>query len=173
MRSTRQLVLGCLVPCLLLSAPPARAGSDSGERTEVVRRLEKSEQPKAAGMLTIDSKPPAVVRVDDKRIGRTPIVRHELPAGAHRIDLVNKLLGVRRTLRVIIHPGKETKLRVSLYFVGEMVDSALVRSRIGRDDITGPSRIRRGIWSGSDIKRLGQGMFQRENLCRQSPFRHH
>lgn len=48
------------------------------------------------GTLTVTCDPPAVVRVDGKRVGLTPLRRHALRAG--------------RQFQVIVHAGKETNL---------------------------------------------------------------
>ena len=69
---------------------------------------------KGPGIVSIETTPWSQVRIDGRRIGRTPIRHHKLPAGAHRIELNNPVVGLKRTLEVIIHPGKHTRLNVEL-----------------------------------------------------------
>jgi hypothetical protein len=80
----------------------------------VVLLAQQAPKTRAAGTLTIDSTPPATVRVDGRRIGKTPIRRHSLRAGAHLVELSNQVLGAKRELHIVINPGKETRLVVDL-----------------------------------------------------------
>ena len=67
------------------------------------------------GTLTVTCDPPAVVRVDGKRVGLTPLRRYALRSGAHQIELSNATLGAKRQFQVIVHAGKDTKLAVDLH----------------------------------------------------------
>jgi hypothetical protein len=67
------------------------------------------------GTLTVTCDPPAVVRVDGKRVGLTPLRQHALRSGAHQIELSNATLGAKRNFQVIVNPGKDTKLVVDLH----------------------------------------------------------
>jgi len=60
----------------------------------------------APGYFSVDSKPYAVIYIDGKRVGVTPLIRHELAAGKHRVRAVIKS-GKQRSFDVWIEPDKE------------------------------------------------------------------
>ncbi len=95
-RALMLLFVTCLTGAMLLAAQ-----ADGGKA-------------RAPGSLTIQTNPWSHVWVDGRRIGSTPIHRHPLPAGAHRIELHNPVVGQKRNLEVIIQPGKETHLKLDL-----------------------------------------------------------
>jgi serine/threonine protein kinase len=65
----------------------------------------------APGTLRINSRPWAQVFVDGRNIGNTPQMNVSLPAGAHRVMLVNPEFNLRKTLSVNIRPGQvETQI---------------------------------------------------------------
>ncbi len=60
------------------------------------------------GMLEINVRPWARVKVDGVDKGTTPLKKQRLKAGPHRVTLVNKQQGYRRSFTVQIRPGKMT-----------------------------------------------------------------
>lgn len=59
------------------------------------------------GTLSVQSRPAAMVSIDGRELGYTPIVRHSLPPGRYRIDLRNPDFGLDRSYRVVIESGRE------------------------------------------------------------------
>ncbi|MEP6861981.1 MAG: PEGA domain-containing protein [Deltaproteobacteria bacterium] len=104
------------------SAPPkseqlADPGFDSTPAPEAAKPTEKAEKPEkpaavaSGGTLMISSKPPCEIEIDGKSTGlRTPQRAMPLPAGAHKVTLVNSDANVNKTLMVQINPGQSTKL---------------------------------------------------------------
>jgi hypothetical protein len=70
-------------------------------------RRETTGQP---GFLTIDTDPWTEVLLNGKKLGITPLVSLRLPSGAHELDLRNPEFGLRKKVRVLIHPGGTTRL---------------------------------------------------------------
>jgi eukaryotic-like serine/threonine-protein kinase len=69
--------------------------------------------PKPPGALSLRSSGPWFdVYLGSEKIGTTPLVRRELPAGTHRLRLVNPTLGVEKKLEVTIAPGEELQRTV-------------------------------------------------------------
>jgi hypothetical protein len=66
------------------------------------------------GTLQINSTPWSQVIVDGRVIGNTPQMSIQLPAGSHRVELVNDQFNVRETLTVQITPGETTRRIVRL-----------------------------------------------------------
>jgi len=65
----------------------------------------------STGTLMLSSKPPCDILVDGKATGlSTPQRAMELPAGAHKITLVNEGAGIHKTVMVQINAGQPTKL---------------------------------------------------------------
>jgi len=63
------------------------------------------------GTLRINSRPWSEVHVDGRSVGHTPQMNSRLPAGRHKVMLVNPEFGVRKTLDVTIEAGKtETQI---------------------------------------------------------------
>ncbi len=56
--------------------------------------------------LTLNTLPWSRVRIDGKAAGNTPLLKHSLRAGAHRIDLLAPDGAVRKTLRVTLPAGE-------------------------------------------------------------------
>jgi len=63
------------------------------------------------GTLRINSRPWARVIVDGKDVGTTPQLGLQLPAGKHRVKLVNEPMAMSKTIRVSIAPG-ETQTQI-------------------------------------------------------------
>jgi len=64
--------------------------------------------------LRLDSVPWSEVYLGRKKLGITPLLGIRLPAGRHRLTLVNPASGKRRTITVIIRPSKTTKMFLKL-----------------------------------------------------------
>ena len=95
---------------------PPHASEDStrsGERSQ--RRPQREARPPAEpGTLNLLAVPRAEVFRGPRRLGTTPLVDFELPAGAHRLVL-RELGGSRqRVVRIEIRPGQRTAMSVRL-----------------------------------------------------------
>ncbi len=71
-------------------------------------------EPRGVGRLSVNSEPWSDVYVDGKLIQSTPLVGHQLPAGPHRVLLLNPKRHLRSERRVTIEPDRETQLSVEL-----------------------------------------------------------
>ncbi len=97
-------------------APSARAADDE----ETSRAEPAVAEPVSApvrvpmGLLTLDTVPWTEVYLDRKRVGETPVVEHRLPAGTHRLRLVNPNRGIDRTVQVKVRGNETTRLRLQL-----------------------------------------------------------
>lgn len=85
---------------------------------EPVKRKRKRRERKSTtvsedgeGYLTIDAVPYADIYVDGRKLGVTPLVRVELPAGEHKVKAVSSAGEKRMTLR--IEKDKTTKRRIT------------------------------------------------------------
>ena len=89
----------------------ATAPSDTAR--EPTPTPQPADAPRAAGSLTVDSKPFARIFIDGKqragKEGETPVFRIALPAGHHKIRLVLED-GRERTLEVDVQPGADVNL---------------------------------------------------------------
>ncbi|MGN6108885.1 MAG: protein kinase domain-containing protein [Kofleriaceae bacterium] len=106
-------------------APPIDAGApvvaatlpDSHPRKVEPRvRVASTAEPKSArpagppGYITIDAKPYAVIFIDGKRHGETPLVQLKLPPGKHVVRAVSRS-GASRTFSISIESGKVAPTR--------------------------------------------------------------
>ncbi|WNG57699.1 protein kinase [Archangium gephyra] len=66
------------------------------------------------GTVEFRIRPYAIVWVDDKLIGQTPLTPLELPAGKHTVLLINQEMGKRVTLRIEVQAGKPYILKHNL-----------------------------------------------------------
>jgi hypothetical protein len=91
------------------SAPaPTKAAAAPAERAE---RPEKPAAGAAKGTLMISTKPPCEIVIDGKSTGlTTPQRAIPLPAGAHKVTLVNSGANINKTLMVQINADQPTKL---------------------------------------------------------------
>jgi serine/threonine-protein kinase len=64
--------------------------------------------PRAPGNLSLNTNPYTVVYLDKKKLGPTPLINEELPAGSHRLTLRNPELGISTSLWVKIASKKVT-----------------------------------------------------------------
>jgi serine/threonine-protein kinase len=77
---------------------------------EPSRRPPAKKREAQPGFLTIDTEPWTEVYLGGKKLGITPLEAVRLPRGAHELELRNSEFGLRRRVRVVIHPGAVTRL---------------------------------------------------------------
>lgn len=65
-----------------------------------------------SGFLSVNTIPWAAVEVDGRSVGNTPVLRHELRAGDHRVTLIVQAWNIRQTRRVVIRPGETATVTV-------------------------------------------------------------
>jgi serine/threonine-protein kinase len=68
----------------------------------------------AAGKLNLNTKPWSEVSLGGRKLGITPLLGIELPAGQHDLLCVNPGRGISKTIRVTIEPGETTSLSLKL-----------------------------------------------------------
>ena len=83
--------------------PPTRSGPSK-----------RRPRTKGTGELVLRIRPYADVHIDGRRRGLTPMPPIKLPAGRHRVRLVNDSLGRSVIRNVNIEPGKRTTLSVNM-----------------------------------------------------------
>ena len=75
------------------------------------RAVERNLQP---GFLTISTEPWTKVSVDGEPIGSTPINKKRLAPGSHNLVLVNEGASINVSRAIVIRPGENTKVQLSL-----------------------------------------------------------
>ena len=70
--------------------------------------------PAARGQLNLNTKPWSEVSLGGRKLGITPLLGIELPAGQHDLLCVNPGRGISKTIRVTIEPGETTSLSLKL-----------------------------------------------------------
>ena len=65
---------------------------------------------RAKGLLRLDTRPWTTVYLGRRKLGITPLLDIKLPAGRHKLRLVNKEAGKKTSIWVVIRPGKTTSL---------------------------------------------------------------
>jgi len=73
---------------------------------DTTRKRTKNPPVVGKGTLRINTRPWSQVFVDGRLRGNTPQMNIQLPAGKHRVKLVNPQFGLRKTITVTIQPGK-------------------------------------------------------------------
>jgi serine/threonine protein kinase len=68
----------------------------------------------AKGWVSINVRPWAEITIDGKKLGYTPLKRHALPAGTHKVVLRNPKLGAEKRLSVTVEEGKESTILLDL-----------------------------------------------------------
>lgn len=63
------------------------------------------------GFLSVATHPWTEVLVDEVAVGTTPLFRHPLPAGKHRIQFINAELGVERAEEIVLEQAELRKLK--------------------------------------------------------------
>lgn len=97
---------------------------------------------KARGVLVVNSKPATDVFLKDKRLGKTPD-KFKLPQGKHKIRLVNKDIGLDRTLRVTVEAPPEITTvyevfktgRLKLKFITDNFYTLIINGKVYKGDI--------------------------------------
>ncbi|MBA3394838.1 MAG: hypothetical protein H0T89_19480, partial [Deltaproteobacteria bacterium] len=88
------------------ASKPERSGRDAADGA-----IAKPAKPSGEGVLMVSSKPPCEIVIDGKPTGlTTPQRAITLPAGAHKVTLVNATAGIKKTIAVKITPDQPTKL---------------------------------------------------------------
>jgi hypothetical protein len=64
------------------------------------------------GFLSVNTLPWAAVEVDGRSVGNTPVLRHELRAGDHRVTLIVQAWNIRQTRRVVIRAGETATVTI-------------------------------------------------------------
>jgi hypothetical protein len=79
-------------------------------RRRVVVRPPPMRRRAAAGIgyLRIGSKPWTKVYIDGRHYGTTPLLKVKLPAGKHRVVMLNNQAGIRKTIYITIRKGATT-----------------------------------------------------------------
>ncbi|MDB4973202.1 MAG: serine/threonine protein kinase [Myxococcaceae bacterium] len=101
-------------PALASSEPPrsrpsAAPATDADEAP--VRAKETSGSAGGPGTLRINSRPWSQVTIDGRQVGNTPQMNVSLPAGTHKVTLVNPEFNLRKNLTINIKPGQtETQI---------------------------------------------------------------
>ena len=83
------------------NSPPPEAEPSGGSREP---------QAEGPGYLFVNTRPWTKVYVDDRFIRNTPLLRHELPAGQHRLKLVNEDFNINETIAVRVVSGEKTAI---------------------------------------------------------------
>jgi HSP20 family molecular chaperone IbpA len=118
-----------VAPALATSEPPrsARAAAPSSSSSSDSEPSSRAEEPRASssssskesssdgaggqGTLRINSRPWSQVTIDGRAIGNTPQMNVALPAGNHRVTLVNPEFNLKKNLTITIKPGQtETQI---------------------------------------------------------------
>jgi hypothetical protein len=66
------------------------------------------------GMLTIDTKPWTEIYLGERKLGITPLLDVEIPAGRHKLKIINKGRGINETLDVVVKAGEKTTVKKTL-----------------------------------------------------------
>ncbi len=74
----------------------------------------KPPPPKGKGKLLFNTTPWTEVYLGKKRLGMTPLRKIELPAGRHKLTLINKSRKIKKTVVVVIKPNEVTKKLMNL-----------------------------------------------------------
>ncbi len=98
---------------------PMVARSKSSDDSSAPRRVEPRQpprkpdrQPEGEGTLTIDSRPWATIYIDGKKLGATPIFKHTLRAGRHKVKAVSES-GQTRTFTIEVQPDRDLSRRLT------------------------------------------------------------
>ncbi len=77
-----------------------------------VKQAALTKRPKAkTGRLTFDTKPWTEVYMGKRKLGITPLLKIELPAGLHELTLVNQGRGIHQKIKVTVTEGKLATVR--------------------------------------------------------------
>jgi hypothetical protein len=108
-------------PARTAPAPGIDAAQNRTQRSAAREPLAGSASPghaaapaAAAGYLTLDTTPWSTVTLAGTSLGQTPLVKVELPAGQHLLELANEELGISTSMLVEITSGATTVRRIGL-----------------------------------------------------------
>lgn len=145
----------------LLTTDPSQgdASERSGTQTGSSGKGDKERDPKendkpktkARGVLVVNSKPATEVFLKDKRLGKTPD-KFKLPQGKHKIRLINKDVGLDRTLRVTVEAPPEITTvyevfktgRLKLKFITDNFYTLIINGKVYQGDIRKPVELVEG-----------------------------
>ena len=96
------------------AAPPPPEEPGPAKPPTTAGPTKRRPRSKGTGELVLRIRPYADVHIDGRRRGLTPMPPISLPAGRHRVRLVNDTLGRSVIRNVVIEPGKRTILSVNL-----------------------------------------------------------
>jgi hypothetical protein len=100
-------------PAATATRPPA--GADKPTQSATRQPVAKAAAPAAGmGTLRINTRPWSEISIDGRRAGNTPQMNLQLPAGKHKISLVNKEFGLKQTLTIEIKPGETVTKVITL-----------------------------------------------------------
>ena len=80
--------------------------AESGDSRRTSRRRVKI----GSGFLSLNTRPWTEVYLRSQKLGVTPLPRVKLPAGRHKLRLVNRPAGIDTLLEVRIRPGKLSRM---------------------------------------------------------------
>ncbi len=96
----------------------AAAGEKVALRFSPRKLTRKPPRPKPRGAkmgkLRIKTKPWSEIYLGKKKLGITPLLGVNLPAGTHKLTAINKARKLKKTIRVTILPGKTTTVKRNL-----------------------------------------------------------
>ncbi|MEY4510594.1 MAG: hypothetical protein RLZZ450_2716, partial [Pseudomonadota bacterium] len=96
------------------SAPSRESSAPSRESSSASSRESGAEGGSGQGTLRINSRPWSQVTIDGRALGNTPQMNVALPAGNHRVTLVNPEFNLKKTLTITIKPGQTETQIISL-----------------------------------------------------------
>jgi serine/threonine-protein kinase len=88
------------------------ASPDGGSRTPDAGPELRDHKRRATGQVSIDASPFAVLWIDGKEVGTTPLLRYPLPDGTHRV-MARTEDGRTRRIRIRVRAGKLTVERIT------------------------------------------------------------
>ncbi|MCB9637204.1 MAG: PEGA domain-containing protein [Sandaracinus sp.] len=92
-----------------------RMRPEETERAEEETPVEPPPEPAVeTGWLSLDTTPWAMVSLDGRLLGHTPLIRLALPAGEHELVLENPERSIRRVYVVRIPAGQTVRRRIAL-----------------------------------------------------------
>ena len=90
----------------------ARALPDAGPPSPDAGPRSSGRRPRGSGHVSIDSSPFAVLWIDGKEVGTTPLLRYPLADGVHRV-IARTEDGRTRRISVRVRAGKHTATRIT------------------------------------------------------------
>jgi serine/threonine-protein kinase len=98
-----------------ISAPvAARVAAKPPSDARARRPKKRRARHRGTGWLSINATPWAIVYLDGKRLGLTPMFRRVVPAGRHRLELRNPDRKLVRKLWIVVKKGEELRRAIRL-----------------------------------------------------------